>query len=178
MCSEACDEAFKTQQEIELASLSAAMAEFSVVDDAREASEELYHYWRQPAAFPESHEFLKVCPIPICIVSNIDTSDLLSATNSHGWSFQHVVTSEMARSYKPRSEIFKMALSRMGGSASEVLHVGDSLSSDIRGAAGIGIATAWINRAGRKLPDNQVVPTYMTPSLSALLEKLLARPPV
>ncbi|WP_127532827.1 HAD family hydrolase [Paenibacillus kobensis] len=34
-----------------------------------------------------------------------------------------------------------------------MLHVGDSLVSDIQGAQQVGIAAAWMNRKGKALPD-------------------------
>ena len=59
-----------------------------------------------------------------------------------------------AKSYKPRKEIFELVLSKVGLKASEVLHIGDSLSSDIKGVGAVGINTIWINRSGKDIPDN------------------------
>jgi HAD superfamily hydrolase (TIGR01509 family) len=47
---------------------------------------------------------------------------------------------------KPRSEIFEAVLAQLGVAPEEALHVGDSLSADIAGAAPLGIRTAWITR--------------------------------
>ncbi|MBO7396388.1 MAG: HAD family hydrolase [Ruminococcus sp.] len=35
----------------------------------------------------------------------------------------------------------------------EVIHIGDSLSSDIEGARNAGIGAVWINRGGRNVPQ-------------------------
>lgn len=64
-----------------------------------------------------------------------------------------VFTSEDARSYKPRKELFELAIKSTGLSGKEVIHIGDSLSSDIQGAASVGINAIWINRSGKEVPD-------------------------
>lgn len=38
----------------------------------------------------------------------------------------------------------------------EIVHIGDSLSSDIKGAANLGINTIWINRNRKETPDGIV----------------------
>jgi len=47
---------------------------------------------------------------------------------------------------KPRAEIFEAVLAELGVGPEEALHVGDSLSADIGGAAPLGIRTVWITR--------------------------------
>lgn len=64
-----------------------------------------------------------------------------------------VFTSEDAKSYKPRPELFEMALKETGLNPQEIVHIGDSLSSDIEGASNLGINTIWINRNNKEIPD-------------------------
>jgi FMN phosphatase YigB (HAD superfamily) len=47
---------------------------------------------------------------------------------------------------KPRAEIFAEVVTRLGVTAAETLHVGDSLRADVAGAAWAGLRTAWITR--------------------------------
>jgi putative hydrolase of the HAD superfamily len=47
---------------------------------------------------------------------------------------------------KPRAEIFEAVLAELDVAPQEALHVGDSLSADIGGAAPLGIRTVWITR--------------------------------
>ncbi|MFO8101941.1 MAG: HAD family hydrolase [Dehalococcoidia bacterium] len=49
---------------------------------------------------------------------------------------------------KPHPQIFELALSRAGATASEALMVGDQFHSDIMGALGIGIKPLWLDRDG------------------------------
>jgi 2-haloacid dehalogenase len=80
-----------------------------------------------------------------------------------------VVISEEVGVAKPDPAIFDIALERMGRPArSDVLMVGDSLSSDIAGGLGAGLATAWFNPAGLAArPD--LVPTHEIRSLAELV---------
>lgn len=65
-----------------------------------------------------------------------------------------VVISDAIGIRKPRSEIFEAVLDRLGVAPVETLHVGDSLSADVGGAAALGIRTAWITR---RVPDARAV---------------------
>lgn len=89
-------------------------------------------------------------PLPIYIVSNIDTKDVLKAIDFHQLSPSGIFTSEDAKAYKPRKEIFELALKSTGLHADEVIHIGDSLSSDVKGASSVGIKAIWLNRFEKK----------------------------
>jgi putative hydrolase of the HAD superfamily len=51
---------------------------------------------------------------------------------------------------KPRAEIFEAALQCLEVSPAETIHVGDSLTADVAGAAALGIRTVWITRRVRE----------------------------
>jgi 2-haloacid dehalogenase/putative hydrolase of the HAD superfamily len=72
-------------------------------------------------------------------VSNIDRADLDAALAHHELAgyFTHLVTSQDARAYKPRPEMFTTALGLLRLGPHEVIHVGDSLTSDVAGAAAL-----------------------------------------
>lgn len=107
----------------------------------------------KPPIFEEAKEFFSKSPVPVYIVSNIDTSDIICAIEYHGLNPAGVFTSEDARSYKPRRELFELALSKTGLKPDEVIHIGDSISSDVKGASALGIKTLWLNRFGKAVPD-------------------------
>ena len=94
-----------------------------------------------------------MCPVPIYVVSNIDRDDVLKAIEYHGLKPNGIFTSEDAKSYKPRKELFQFALNSTGLSAEQGVHIGDSLSSDIKGASAVGINAIWINRSKREIPN-------------------------
>ena len=60
--------------------------------------------------------------------------------------FKDIVISEEVGISKPNPEIFEYALSNIEGvNKNEILMIGDSLSSDIRGGINYGIDTCWFN---------------------------------
>lgn len=149
-------ENFQTQRVLEYQSLEKTIKHFQSTADAKELSDRMFDYWMKPPIFEESKTFFKNCPVPIYIVSNIDRSDILKAIEFHGLKQTGVFTSEDAKSYKPRKELFELALKETGLSPNEVIHIGDSLSSDVKGANAVGIEAIWINRSGRDVPEGVV----------------------
>jgi 2-haloacid dehalogenase len=83
--------------------------------------------------------------------------------------FQAVVISEEIGKSKPDSGFFEIAFERMGRpSRKDVLLVGDSLSADIQGGIGFGVATCWYNP--RRLPaDPRCQPSYEVSHLHQVL---------
>ena len=82
----------------------------------------------------------------LAIVSNVD-DDLFAATALRiGIAFDWIVTAEKARSYKPSSANFLLALERIGLPKERVLHVAQSLFHDIAPANALGLASVWVNR--------------------------------
>ncbi len=144
---------FRTQRKLEYDSLKKTIEYFGSTADADKLSNLMFEHWVKPPIFEETKEFFERVQLPIYIVSNIDRADVLAAIEYHGLKPAGVFTSEDARSYKPRKEIFEMALTATGLSATEVIHIGDSLSSDIKGAHSAGIDAIWINRGNREVPD-------------------------
>lgn len=86
--------------------------------------------------------------------------------------FSSVVISEEVGVAKPDPEIFDIAFARMGFPKREdVLIVGDSLTSDIRGGNNYGIDTCWFNPGGRQR-DAGVEIRYEIGALGELLTLL------
>ncbi|MHB8958014.1 MAG: YjjG family noncanonical pyrimidine nucleotidase [Candidatus Limnocylindrales bacterium] len=73
---------------------------------------------------------------------------------------EHLVISEEVGAAKPDPAIFAVALERMGGpDPSDVLVIGDSLSSDIAGGVAAGLDTCWFNPRAQGRGDAPT-PTY------------------
>jgi 2-haloacid dehalogenase/putative hydrolase of the HAD superfamily len=126
--------------------------EYHVDLNAQPLAQAIFDYWQHPRACLGAAELMSNPPLPICIASNIDTADLYAALEYHGWRAPLFVTSETCRAYKPREEMFHAALGLLGVAAQEVLHVGDSISSDVVGAQRAGVDVAWINTRYASLP--------------------------
>jgi 2-haloacid dehalogenase len=82
----------------------------------------------------------------LAVISNID-DDLFALTAPKlGLKFDHVITAQQARCYKPGERIFQMARERIGVDSPRWLHVGQSVYHDVIPAKSLGFATVWVNR--------------------------------
>ena len=146
-------DSFETQRELEEKSLEHTLAKFCSTANANELSNYMFEHWMKPPIFEESKRFFTFSPIPIYIISNIDAADILKAIEYHNLTPAGVFTSEDAKAYKPRKELFELALKSTGLKVDEVLHIGDSISSDVKGASLVNIRALWLNRFGKEIPD-------------------------
>ena len=81
-----------------------------------------------------------------------------------------LIISEEVGAAKPAPSFFDAAFERAGRPPkSDVLIIGDSLTSDMRGGVDYGIDTCWYNPAGEARPDNLPI-TYEIRQLHELLE--------
>lgn len=85
-----------------------------------------------------------------------------------GHLFDAVVISGEVNTAKPGAKIFDLTFDLLGWPDKKMtLMIGDSLSSDIPGGSGYGIATAWYNPGGQPQPTDLVIDHVVT-SLSQL----------
>lgn len=147
---------FESQRKLEYQSLSKTIQYFNSSADAELLSNLMFEHWIKPPIFEEAKRFFEICPVPIYIVSNIDRDDILKAIEFHGLDPTEVFTSEDAKSYKPRRELFEFALKSVGLPAEQIVHIGDSLNSDIIGASSVGINAIWVNRSNRDIPEGVI----------------------
>ena len=90
-----------------------------------------------------------------------------NATNMANY-FPHVVISDEVGVAKPHPRIFDICFEKMGNPAkSEVLIIGDGLSSDMRGGLDYGIDTCWVNLKGKTRPADMPM-THEINNLSQL----------
>jgi YjjG family noncanonical pyrimidine nucleotidase len=83
-----------------------------------------------------------------------------------------LIISEEVGAAKPEAAFFAAAFARVGRPApSEVLLIGDSLTSDMQGGADYGLDTCWFNPAGEPRPNAPQI-TYEIAHLRQLLEVL------
>ena len=95
---------------------------------------------------------------PIGIVTNHVVSEQVKKVATIGVEpfVNELVVSEEVGVAKPDARVFEAALSRLGGTADEAVMIGDSWSSDILGATGLGIRAIWLNRYDRPCPDSSL----------------------
>lgn len=150
---------FRTLVEIERETLIETVEPMVGRIDVEPYVDVLQGYLAAPPLCPEVREVLARRRLPICIVSNADDREIRKAFLLHNLGFDYVVTSESARSYKPAPDIFKSALRLTGWCPDRVIHIGDSLHSDVGGAHAAGLKAAWVCRedrisdVGKEQPD-------------------------
>ena len=101
----------------------------------------------------------------VAVCSNFSHSQTALAVLAESGLDQHlhaIVISEDVGIRKPRREIFEATLEAVGAEPSETLHVGDNLEADVRGAAELGVRTAWITR--RIADPDQALTDFEGPS--------------
>ena len=153
-------ESFRTLYECEKLSLTVTLGEFGIEADPAPLVADLEQYWTNPPVYRDVFDFFTRADLPLCCVSNADTKPLTTAINNLKLCFDEVVTSEAARCYKPAREIFEKALKALRVKPERAIHVGDSLHSDVAGAAGLGIATVWMCRDNRIHDIGRCQPDY------------------
>ncbi len=82
----------------------------------------------------------------LAILSNTD-DDLIAPTLVNiGVRFDHVITGQQARHYKPAREIFDYSYARMGVRQDETVHVAMGMYTDMKPSREIGVRAIWVNR--------------------------------
>ena len=98
-----------------------------------------------PAALARLHERFQ-----LGVITNCD-DDLFAASQARlGVTFDHLVTAQQARRYKPNPRGFELMFERVGLPPARILHVAQSLFHDHVPAKRLGLTTVWVDRrAGR-----------------------------
>ena len=83
--------------------------------------------------------------------------------------FDHILISGNLGQGKPAPLIFERALALADIEPEEAVMIGDKLTTDVKGAAGVGIKTVWVNRKGNERSGN-IIPDYEIGNLRELNE--------
>lgn len=140
---------YQSEYDISLKTFKIAMEHYGYVDDAHILCDILAQHWVNAPAFDDTSEFFAKCPLPIYLVTSNDTRYVEAGIKILGVCPTGIITSEMAKAYKPQKEIFEMALRVSGCNANEVIHIGDSLQADVIGAQNVGITPWLLDRTGK-----------------------------
>ena len=166
-------EEFQSLEDTTEDSLAKTMNDYGMEGETRPYIEMLQRMWQNAKAFPETPRVLaRMDGLPRAVVSNADDAFLKELLRKNGLSFDHIVTSESVRAYKPRPRIFEVALARLGADPEHVVHVGDSLTADVEGASRLGMTTVWVNRSGIVRGASDPRPDHEIPDLNPLPDLL------
>jgi HAD superfamily hydrolase (TIGR01549 family) len=154
-------ETFRSQRELGILSLTETIVRFRSSCDAKEIIQKQFDHWCKPKIYEDTIPFLcNLQGYQVFVLSNIDTADVKAAAIYHRIKVDEIITSEDVKSYKPRPELFLEVLGKHDLSADEVIHIGDSYSSDVGGASNVGIKTVWLNRTNKWKPEG-IGPTFV-----------------
>ena len=106
--------------------------------------------------------------LPLAVATNCSDRLARIAADRTGGRFATIVTAENVGFYKPRPEVYRAVLARLGTEPARTLFVAGS-ASDVPGAKGIGMPVYWHNRIGLR-PRNDARPDIMKASLQPLVE--------
>jgi 2-haloalkanoic acid dehalogenase type II len=161
-------EKFLKQRELSATSLRNTLNKFNSEANEDELLELMFYPWKNPNIYQDAVEFIESNHLPLFILSNADHLDISEAMNHLHLNVDGVITSEHVKAYKPHPNLYKYALDVCGFSPEEVLHVGDSLTSDILGANQVGINSVWLNRRNKPVTGNDK-PDYIIQNLNEIL---------
>ena len=122
----------------------------AAVEDALLAAIRFRAYPEVPAAL----ERLRAGGARLAVVSNWDVSlhDVLERTGLRGLVDAVGAAAELGVA-KPDPAIFRAALDRLGASAADAMHVGDSVEADVAGARAAGLEAVLVARDGAPVPE-------------------------
>lgn len=142
-------ENFRTEDEIVDCLLEMMRREANLEDDFQELHRLCQRFWMYAPIFEDVKGFFDKCELPIYVITNNGVRYVQECLEHNGLRADGIVSGEMVQAYKPHKEVFEKALAISGYSAGEVLHIGDSVVSDVKGALAAGITPVLIDRKGK-----------------------------
>ena len=141
---------FITEDEIVDKLLEQFERELNLKDNKAELHALCNELWSKSPVFDDVKDFFEKCPLPIYVVTNNGAEYVQVAMEDNGLHPAGIICGDMARAYKPHRELFEKALEVSGCKAGDVIHVGDSAASDVKGAQSAGIRPILLDRTGKK----------------------------
>lgn len=125
-------------------------------------------HWFMPGAEALLEELRADCRLFIVSNGSAKVQDARLRSAGIGPFFEQIFISELLGAEKPSRAFFERCFSRIPGfDPSRAILVGDSLTSDIRGAINAGVLSCWYN-ARRRPAREDIVPDYEIRALSEL----------
>lgn len=146
-------ENFLTEDEIVDKILARWKVDIQLNDNFDELHELCRRFWMYAPIFDDVKDFFDNCPVPIYLLTNNGAQYVEVAMKQHELHPAGIICGDMVRAYKPHRELFDKALEISGLNTDSVIHVGDSITSDVKGALSAGIQPVLLNRSGQPVPD-------------------------
>lgn len=108
---------------------------------------EVWHkVWTYAPLYDDVKPFFERTKLPVYVLSNDDLCFLEESMRVKDLHPAGIISAEAARACKPNLLIFKKAMETAGVMPEEVVHIGDSITSDIEPALLLGITPIYISR--------------------------------
>lgn len=151
-------DAFLTEDEIVDCLLERLCKEVGLTDNFSELHGLFQRFWMYAPVFDDVKEFFEKCSLPIYVITNNGVCYVQECLEQNGLDAAGIISGEMVRAYKPHKEVFDYTLKISGCAAGEVIHIGDSVVSDINGASAAGITPVLIDRKAKvQCADYQII---------------------
>lgn len=158
-------ESYITEDEIVDRALAECTEKIHLKENFAELHRLCQRFWMYAPAFPDTKEFFDKCSVPIFVISNNGLSYVEEGMRDKDLHPAGIICGDMVRAYKPHEEIFLKALEVSGLNAEEVIHIGDSVTSDVAGAVRAGITPVLLDRQGDKSCEGVTVIHSLTEAL-------------
>jgi len=145
-----CGSSYMSEDDIVDELLNICERELHLEENLEELHAAFQRFWMYAPAYEDTKEFFEKCPLPVYIISNNARKYIEESMKDKGLHPADIISSDMARAYKPHRAVFEKALEVSGCRADEVIHIGDSVSSDVEGAIAAGIRPVLVDREGKK----------------------------
>jgi 2-haloacid dehalogenase len=109
----------------------------------------------------------------VVALSNADTAELVALSAHGGLSWHGLLSAQIVRSYKPDPAVYRMAAEHLALDPAEMLMVA-AHPWDLRAAAALGFATAYIARPGAERPGEDDRFDVEVDDLAGLADRLTA----
>lgn len=163
-------ENFVTEDEIVDKILARWKDEIQLDDDFEELHTLCQRFWMYAPIFDDVKDFFERCPVPIYLLTNNGAQYVEVAMRENDLHPTAIICGDMVRAYKPHRELFDKALEISGLSADSVIHVGDSVTSDVKGALSAGIRPVLLNRSEKPVPAGITSVTSLSQILDMIQE--------
>ena len=131
-------------------------------------ADELERRWDELQPWPDAPPALAALGghLQMAVATNCSERLGRAAAERTGARFAVIVTAEGVSCYKPRPEVYRAVLDRLGTDPARTLFVAGS-ASDVPGAKGVGMPVYWHNRIGLP-PRDDAQPDYLERTLASL----------
>tara|TARA_B100001750_G_scaffold230366_1_gene226730 strand:- start:597 stop:1328 length:732 start_codon:yes stop_codon:yes gene_type:complete len=166
--------AFKTYQQAWQEAFGHAFEELGVDGDPDQAAEMSVDALAKRNPYHDTLQLLEFVKNrwKSAVLTNADNRSLFPLLRYNELEFDSILTSEIAKSYKPDGKIFNDILDNLDVLPDEAIYIGDTLLDDIHGARAAGIPAVWINRNGSDRDHSLLQPDKEIKSLNELAKIL------